>query len=408
MTPLVTGAMADDVRAVVGEIATALRDPAVLDVDPGLGSSDVGRGSSGIAILYAELHAESGEQADADTALAFLDRALEKAADENPTALLYPGTVGVGWTLAYLEGTLVDPDPDDNDVDALVAQALAASTWPSPDLIRGVVGTGVYLLERERPADAVVRRLEAMAEEKPDGVTWFVPPEICLPDRRAMFPQGYYDVGMAHGQAGMVALLAHLAKAGTDGAEQLLQRSVDWLLAQRLPDDAGSRYPGLVDATGRPPSGTRLAWCYGDPGVAVALLAAADALKDDALRDEALDLALSCAARGEHESGIVDAPLCHGSVGLAHVFHRLYRGLGDERLADAARHWVERTLAWRHPGEPVGGYGSMRPPDEGEGLEYQPSGGFLEGAAGVGLALLAAVSEHAPDWDLLLLTKPVL
>src|SRR3712207_9128780 len=44
-----------------------------------------------------------------------LDSALEGAMEAQPSALLYPGTVGVGWALAYLEGTLVDPDPEEND-----------------------------------------------------------------------------------------------------------------------------------------------------------------------------------------------------------------------------------------------------------------------------------------------------
>lgn len=408
MTPLLTGTDADRARAVVAEIADALRAGHAADADPGLAGMDVGRGAAGVALLFAELHAENGAQADMDTAFAFLDSAMEQAADEErPNALLYPGTVGVGWILAYLEGSLVDPDPEPNDVDQLVNDALALAGWPSSDLIRGVTGAGLYLLERGQPAAPAVERLQAMATTTDHGVTWWVDPETCLPDRRALYPEGYYDVGMAHGQAGTIALLAHLTANKTAGARDLLRAATDWLLAQRLPDGIGpGYYPAIVAPDDRERYGARLAWCYGDPGVAVALLAAGQALDDDALIDEARTVALGCTERGIEHASVNDAPLCHGAAGLLHLFRRLHQGLGDETLAKAARQWFDVTIAMQRKGEPVAGYGSVRPDDAGV-LDYTPLGGFLEGAVGVGLALLAATSERDPAWDSLLLAKPV-
>ncbi|HWL35038.1 MAG TPA: lanthionine synthetase C family protein [Frankiaceae bacterium] len=406
MTPLLTGDAASRAREIVADVAAALRDPAVYDADPGLRAEDVGRGCAGAAVLYAELHAENGAEADRDTALEFLDKALEQAVEaERPSALLYPGTVGVGWVLAYLEGSLVDPDPDENDVDLLVAQALTTN-WPSADLIRGVTGAGVYVLERGRPLDATVERLAAMSTTTDDGITWWVDPATCLEERRELFPEGYYDTGVAHGQAGTLALLAHALATGVEEARPLLAGGAEWLLAQRFPDgESTGLYPSLVPPNARAGSGTRVAWCYGDPGVAVGLLAAGRALDDAKLVDEAREVALAAAARRGRDAGVVDAPLCHGSVGLVHVFGRLYEQLGDESLADAARHWFGVALEQHRPGQPVAGWGSMRP--EGDDLRYEPLAGFLEGATGVALALLAATSERAPDWDVLLLTKPV-
>lgn len=406
MTPLLTGDAASRAREIVADVAATLRDPAVYDADPGLRSEDVGRGCSGAAVLFAELYAENGADADRDTALAFLDKALDQAVEaERPSALLYPGTVGVGWVLAYLEGTLVDPDPDENDVDALVAQALTTN-WPSADLIRGVTGAGVYVLERGRPLDAVVARLAAMSTTTDDGITWWVDPATCLPERAEQFPEGYYDTGVAHGQAGNLALLAHALASGVEAARPLLSGAAEWLLAQRFPDDDGAGcYPSLVPPNARASRGTRVAWCYGDPGVATGLLAAGKALDDARLVDEARAVALAAAARRGAGAGVIDAPLCHGSAGLLHVFGRLYAQLGDDALADAARHWFDVALDQHRPGEPVAGWGSLRPEDD--VMRYEPLAGFLEGATGVALGMLAATSERAPDWDTLLLTKPV-
>ena len=403
--PLLTGAQAQAARDVVADVAATLRDPSIHDVDPALRGMDIGRGSAGAAVLFAELAAESGDEADAETSLAFLDRALEQAAEMPPNALLYPGTVGVAWALAYLEGRLIDPDPDENDVDALVAQALSAN-WPSNDLVRGVAGAGVYQLQRGRAGDLLVTRLAEMATSTADGVTWWVDPATCLPDRAAAYPEGYYDVGMAHGQAGALAVLAHYLAAGVESARPLLHDATQWLLAQRLPDGAGpGRYPSLVSPGTHPNHGSRVAWCYGDPGVAVGLLAAGQALGDDAVVKEAVDTALDAATRRGEDAAVLDAPLCHGSLGLVHLFGRLYAQTGEERLADAARHWFDVALTQRRPGEPVAGWGMVR--FEGDERRYEPVAGFLEGAIGVALACLAASSDRAPDWDLLLLAKPV-
>ncbi|HVF03797.1 MAG TPA: lanthionine synthetase C family protein [Frankiaceae bacterium] len=402
--PLLTGAAAQAARDVVADVAATLRDPAIHDIDPALAGMDVGRGSAGAAILFAELAAENGDEHDAETALKFLDRALDIAAEAPPTALLYPGTVGVGWVLSYFEGRLVDADPEENDVDALVTQALTQN-WPSNDLIRGVAGAGVYQLQRGRADDQAVTRLAEMSTRTPDGVTWWVDPATCLPDRAEAYPQGYYDVGMAHGQAGVLAVLAHYVAAGVESARPLLNDATQWLLAQRLPDDVGpGRYPSIVAYEPRPKQGSRVAWCYGDAGVAIGLLAAGRALGDDAVVKEAADTAADAAARRGEDAAVYDAPLCHGSMGLVHLFGRLYAQTGDERVADAARHWFDVAMTQHRPSEPVAGWGMVR---FDEGHRYEPVGGFLEGAVGVALACLAATSDRAPDWDLLLLAKPV-
>src|ERR1700690_1610660 len=63
---------------------------------------------------------------------------------------LYGGLAGDGWVLCHLS------DQDDGEasellttVDAALAKVLAVSTWDGPyDLISGLVGFGVYFLER--------------------------------------------------------------------------------------------------------------------------------------------------------------------------------------------------------------------------------------------------------------------
>jgi len=397
-TPLLTDTDAERAREAIDDIAAALRDPETIDVDAELKDAGIAGGTSGVAVFFAEL-------GDAPTALEYVDRSLEKASQDTPTLPLYVGTPGVGWMLAYLERSVLDADEGPNDVDELVDVGLRSERWNEFDLIRGITGLGVYQLERRRPLDTVVAALQRTSTETPDGHTWWVDPRSVPKERAEMFPNGYYDVGIAHGQAGVVAILAAALATGTESARPFLESTLGWMRAQRLPEDRGpGRYP-LLFGPDEPARGGRMAWCYGDIGVAVSLLAAGTALGDDEVVKEAYELAIECTERPVDHAGVMDPSLCHGSSGLALLFARLAHAFEDERLADAARTWGRVLLDQRVPGAPVAGIQYSVPKDDDRAME--PRAGMLEGAAGAGLTLLALSTDKAPDWDVVFLSRPV-
>jgi lantibiotic modifying enzyme len=188
----------------------------------------------------------------------------------------------------------------------------------------------------------------------------------------------------------------------------LLDDAVQWLLAQKLPPNGSSVFPyETADevAPGAPVQRpTRLAWCHGDPGIAAALLGAARRVREPAWKREAVLLARAAAARSASERSIADAGLCHGSAGLLHLFNRMYQATGDPVLAEAARFWFGRTLELRRPGEGVAGFPAWDMGADGT-IGWQADPGFLTGAAGVGLALLAAATPIEPSWDHALLVS---
>jgi hypothetical protein len=85
-------------------------------------------------------------------------------------------------------------------------------------------------------------------------------------------------------------------------------------------------------------------------------------------------------------------------------FNRLFQATGEECFAEAARFWLERTLAMRQPGRGIGGYLSWSPGEDGA-LAWRAEPGLLTGAAGVALALLAAATPVEPSWDRMLLAS---
>jgi lantibiotic modifying enzyme len=156
----------------------------------------------------------------------------------------------------------------------------------------------------------------------------------------------------------------------------------------------------VVDGSSEP---ARAAWCYGDPGVAVALLGAARAVGHATWEEAALAIARRAALRSFESSGVLDAGLCHGAAGLAHLFNRMYQMTGDPLLGDAARAWFERTLAMRQPHQGLAGYRSFEP--ERTDAQWVDDPSLFTGVGGIALALLGAISPLEPRWDRLLLAS---
>lgn len=401
-TPLLDGELLSRANAAIDAIAHDLRA-----LDPGALGGSLAGGAAGIALFFAYLGSSRDDDAASAEAEAWLDAAVGAHFHD---VSLYGGAAGVAWTAAHLcdageAARLCTP------VDRALATVLA--TPPAGrhyDLISGLVGFGVYALAapaaatRDPQLRTIVEQLDALGQPARGGTMWFTPPALLVPWHRERYPEGYANFGVAHGVPGVLALLARLVEAGieVERAGRLLEQGMTWMLASRLLD-ADSRFPvceGKAAAAAEP---ARLAWCYGDLGIAPVFLTAARATGRRDWHAEALSLGLLAAMRPVGSTGVVDGGLCHGAAGVAHIFARLHHALGDRALAEVARCWYQRLLDVRHAGTGVGGFLALG------GLlddrHWEASPGFLEGAAGIGLALLAATSHVSPDWDDVLMTR---
>jgi hypothetical protein len=89
-------------------------------------------------------------------------------------------------------------------------------------------------------------------------------------------------------------------------------------------------------------------------------------------------------------------------LGLAHVYNRFYQATGDESFADAARLWYGLGLNMRRPDRGVAGFEAWHLRADGE-MGWIVDYGFLTGAIGIALALLAGITPIEPQWDRLLM-----
>jgi hypothetical protein len=415
--PLLDGELADRAWRAVSVLGEELAGDGTPLSAPSAGQPTdptLATGDAGVALFLAHL---SRTRADAEGHLA--DAARHRCGRMLAGALrahfhpgLFSGLLGVAWTLGQVAESSIDLDCEVEGAVAAIDRALLRilrrerQPWHY-DLSGGLAGVGVYALERlPRPVarDCVAlvgEHLQRASERHPPGRAWRTPPEL-MPD--ADRGAACFNLGMAHGIPAVLALLAAIAggEADAGGMGQLLAEGVGWLLAQELPPEAESRFPALTGC-GDAARSSPLAWCHGDLGLAAALLAIARRLGNEAWERAAVRIALAAAGRELDPAHRGELGLCHGAAGLAHLFNRLYQATGEPLLAAAASGWFARILAdlgeRRTAGTPAWHAEQRKHPK----LRWQR--GFLNGDAGIGLAMLAAVSPDEPRWDHVLLVS---
>jgi hypothetical protein len=406
--PLLTGEAAAAAQTVIEEIAAALRTR-----DLGLSCVDAAMH----ALFFAYLADTWPERGYSTFAEDYMDRATELLAESSLHWDLFGGIPVVAWVREHVWGRFDLPDEEDANetIDQALRSRLDVSPWNAHyDLVSGLAGLGVYALERLPRAisveclELIVERLYEECEPTVGGVAWLSKPELMPDHRREECPEGHYNVGVAHGIPAVIAVLAGARAAGVsvEHASLLYNGSVTWLLSQRLGPDSPSQSTYWI-TTGASPPPARAAWCYGDPGVAATLYAAASLVEDNELAKAAVEMGRLAATRPMGDCGVWDAGLCHGSAGLLQLFNRLWNDSGDEVFAVAARQWLDATMRLRAPGSGIAGFRTWYPQPWGE----RPAGwdendrSLLSGAIGVGLALLGAISTVEPAWDRLLLAS---
>jgi lantibiotic biosynthesis protein len=421
--PLVEGELAERTLDAVDAVADDLRDlsgewrhPFHKEPYASWARTSLYFGLAGEAVFFAYLYLLRAERRDLDACFDKLGEAVEAIGNFPAPPTLGDGFLGVGWAHTHLSARVLEDAPGSahREIDeALKGHLGRKGPWTYRfDLLNGLVGQGVYALERLPARVAtdclglVVGRLAEVARLGRDGVSWLTPAEHLPPPLRNLHPAGEYNLGMAHGQPGVIALLAEVHATGVarEQVRFLLDKAISWLRAHRLPKGSSSRYADKVIVGSDELTPARSAWCYGDPGIAVSLLKAARRAGDDGLELEALDLARFAAHRAPTDAQVFDPGVCHGSAGLSHLFNRLFHATGETIFADKARFWLARTLDFRHPGTGIGGFSFREWNAAAERFELVPAPGILDGAAGVGLALLASLGIE-PEWDRMLLTS---
>ncbi|MFI9722492.1 lanthionine synthetase C family protein [Streptomyces sp. NPDC052396] len=393
-------------------------------------------GYPGIALSLLHAGRVLAEPALIDAGQALLRRSAQ-ATVEKPLsgAGLYTGTAGFASVL--LDFSAHDPRylPSLRRIADRLGEQIAAEPRREPgeglperdfDVVAGAAGqlaaaARLCVALESTPGDPVHTAAEQLTEyllsvTEPDSrqrVGWFTPPHHypAHPGFKEQNPHGLYNLGFAHGLPGIISALCAAAAAGIGGSAPAegLARTTAWLVRHRLADDLpGAAWPSFLQAeegTGRPvtPAGrrsARAAWCYGAPGIGISLLSAAKVLGDNGLEETAVGALQRVVDWAPAERFIFAPNLCHGHAGLLTVYQRAYAATGLASFRTMAEDSLSAVLSLVDEDRP---YLVADEPERGQRVDDP---GFLNGAAGVLLALCGALSPQAAGWDEIFFLTP--
>ena len=270
------------------------------------------------------------------------------------------------------------------------------------DYLHGGTGVSLYFLlsqgtDAEGKIENLITELEKQAIFEDNGtVLW-----TSITDRT----KGTHgvNISLSHGISAIIVLLSAAINRNicVEKSEKLLRACVQYMLNNK--QDTGkfiSYFPNVIEP-GSMGQNSRMAWCYGDPGISYALLIAGKCLKEEKWINTSVEILLSSAKRiSPEETQVVDACICHGSSGLALIFLQAWRCTGNEEFREASIYWVKQTLDMAIHKNSLAGY-SVWHGEEG----WKPEAGILEGIAGIGLMLMEVLSEEEGAWLEMILLK---
>ncbi len=403
-TPILTGsdrAYAEEIVALVGERVSAERDGLCDDA----ADTSLAGGSAGILLTASYIRRWEPALIDEETIIGLLTHAVESPRRQREWNSLYFGVLGAFWAVEHLSSDLsgvafeLERQMAETAIERLLCTGVATDWKHRHELFRGLAGIGLYLLERPRTdgCDALVDRVaNALIQigDRPtaEHLSWTCHPEHHANPCDARDLRPYFSLSVPHGVAGPLAVL--LAAGPNTQAQVESRRVVDWLLAQQ----SARSFPQFGFVAGVMPDhrARRAAWCYGDLGISVVLAAAGHATGEKVWLATGRELGAGVATVTLNPR-VTGTSLCHGAAGNAHMFARLYQYSGDERFRLAALENYRALMDNWSPG--AEGFAGFTIPD---GPHLSPAG-FLRGAAGCALALLAGFSESDPAWDRVLL-----
>src|SRR5690606_16223908 len=209
--PILVGAEADHAREIVATIAAEL----CAHVEA------VGLDEPWMALLFSDRARVDGREQDARVAAWMEALAIDELAESALEPILHNGWVGTAFVLAQLAEQRGESADDERfaEIDAALLDELHGDHWYGRhDLIEGLAGIASYALERlpspiaARCLTCVVEHLAATAETREVGLCWRTPgrhwPDLDQPARD--------DLGVAHGIAGVITVLARAHAAGIE------------------------------------------------------------------------------------------------------------------------------------------------------------------------------------------------
>ncbi len=313
------------------------------------------------------------------------------------------GIAGACWVLELLkQEQFVELEEDiiTEDVDTYLFEKMKSFIDDHNfDFLHGAIGIGMYYLKRYQNTDSniyveylaiLIDAIIATALKEGDTIKW-----------ESKIKSGDYtaigcNLGLAHGIPSIIFFLSKLAfhKVFVSKVIGVLEPASKYLLSCKFKDEGiTASFPNWIINEQPNANYSRLAWCYGDLGIGVSLLRAAEVIKNEELSKEAIRiLEKTSKRRNLEETKIRDIGLCHGSFGVMNIYNLISNVTVNDILQDATTYWAKEALDMTISNN--------------ENTDFtQREINILDGAPGVGLAILSYLDKDETIWEEVLLIK---
>lgn len=375
--------------------------------------SSLALGAAGRGLMWSEIFTIAEDDFAYSEAVRYAKALQRRLAGKGMHPNLFGGVLGVLYALEKIAGNLGVADLLEAVEEGYEALADGYMSYLKSqdchfDLVNGIVGilaaytTGYLSPSKLAVIGAAQEELVRRHTELDCMQGWVTSPAWVAWPVAGDFPTGYLDLGLAHGNAGVIAIAGRAKRLGV-ALTAFLDRARStafWIAEHTQLTDEVSAYPNFYHPGSRS-TASRVGWCYGDLSLGFALARFGASCNELALTEIGERLACRSGERLSTDGGLVnESSLCHGAAGIVQIYSRLYQVTAEEIYNTYRRAWLTRLLDVRR-GARYGGY-----------YTYQKRGfrveapvrmvrdtGLLNGVAGVVLALLEFTETTTSHWD---------
>jgi hypothetical protein len=309
---------------------------------------------------------------------------------------IYTGIGSVSWYNQYfVNNKLITYDNDFFDFfdKQLLAECKKQKKYKNFDLFSGLLSYGNYFYRRalyDKKNVVFLKKIERYLIELKDenGIISY---------DSAADTNNPINIGLAHGLPSQIVFFSKSYELTKNKESiQYAKDAIDFILKYRK-TNGDSMFPSVIDLFNKSNNliDSRLAWCYGDLGIAYAILYYSKATKDNIYKDIAIEIIKHSIKRVKN-TGVNDKCFCHGTSGLFYLFYKLYTKFNIKICEKAYKYWLKLTL---ENYKNLNSFETCALNIELNKKEFMLDLGLIEGITGIGLSLVSYIDKTENEWE---------
>ncbi|MGK9121112.1 lanthionine synthetase LanC family protein [Olivibacter jilunii] len=358
-------------------------------------------GFSGLALLQYKLFLYTGSDIYLERMSDILDKVLSILKLGGSSYSYCDGVTGIAFLFNYLleQGVLDDSvEPLLRNIDSLLISIVRrGKNVNTLDFLHGNLGVYNYLIDRYKQDKLRHKDILELLSIYHKDLSKYLKPALNVNNLvfRPDNDQNYsLNCGFAHGVLAHIVLCCKIEKLlplQTTSNHKLGELvSVLQLFKRKANQVTAPLFPSIVkynSSTFDTTYDVPLGWCYGDLITAFSLIYLGSESNNIDLLEEGIEIADRTIYRKTSDTTQHnDASFCHGAAGVAFLYKRLYELTHIDRYVKAYDYWLSITMNEGRFSDGVGGY------KKSVGRGFSNEVGLLDGAAGIGIVLLDALS----------------